>query len=243
VPEKAPWPDSTPEEDAAYALQAQLWDMEFEGEVVSQGGPQLQGVVEAERARLLPVGNYNLQGMYRGPDSESIMEIGRYGPIADKLREKGIEAPGPDTVAAVGASNANPQIWAHEFGHRLDQQQGGGGRERRRLIHDAFRSDTPFEWAAAVNRWYALNKRRWKNDDSINTYADVERHLKETIASNRNSLLQTEVDAREAEGDVPIKREGFFTTESLHKDQEEQMERRSKSWSIEKYNEIVKGWE
>lgn len=242
MPEKAPWPDSTPEEDAAYALQAQLWDMEFEGEVVSQGGPQLQGVVEAERAKLLPVGNYNLQGMYRGPEAESIMEINRYGPIADALKEKGLEAPGPDTVAAVGASNANTQIWAHEFGHRRDTQRGGGS-ERYRLIHDAFRSDTPFEWAAAVNRWYALNKRRWRKNDSINTYADVERDLKENIARSRNSLLQTEVDARESEGDVPIKRDGWFTSESLRKDQEEQMERRSKSWSIEKYNEIVKGWE
>lgn len=235
---KAPWPDSTEAEDAAYSLQAQLWDMEFEGEVVSQGGPQLQGVVEADRARMLPVGTYSVQGLYRPPGAESIMDIGRYGPIADKLRERDIEAPAEDTVAAVGAANASPQIFAHEFGHRRDDQRGGGS-ERYRLIHDAFRSDTPFEWADAVSRWYSWNRRRWADNDAINTYADVERDLKEQIARSRNSLLSTEVEARESEGDVPLKREGFFNRETLRKDQEEQMERRSHSWSIEKYNQMI----
>ncbi len=232
MPEKAPWPDSTPEEDAAYALQAQMWDMEFEGDVVRQGGPQLQGYVDADRARLLGTDSYNVQGLYRPEGAESIMETGRYGILADELREKGIEAPGPDTVAAIGGENANEQIWAHEFGHRRDATEGGGG-ERRRLIHDAFRSDTPFEWAAAVNRWYAYNQRRYRKQGDINNYGQVEKDLKESIASNMDSLIRTEVRAREAEGDVPIKREGTFSIENLDRDQREQMKRRSQSWSLD----------
>lgn len=239
--ESAPWPDSTPEEDAAHALAKQMWDMEFQGDVVRQGGPQLQGYVDPERARLLGTSSYNLQGLYRPPEAESIMETGRYGILADELREKGIEAPGPDTVAAIGGENANEQIWAHEFGHRRDTMEGGGG-ERSRLIHDGFRSDTPFEWAAAVNRWAAYNQRRFRKEGIVHNYQQVEEDLKESIASNMDSLIRTEVNAREAEGDVPIKREGMFNIESLEQDQREQMKRRSHSWSIEKYNEIVEGW-
>lgn len=241
--EKAPWPDSTEAEDAAYALEKQMWDFEFQRAVVDQGGPQLAGYVDPEKARLLGVGNFNLQGMYSPPDAKSIMDNERYGLITDQLKARNIEPPGPDTVSAVGASNANPQIWAHEFGHRRDELLHGGGRERNRLIHDAFRSDSPFEWAAAVNRWYAYNKVRFNKDDDINTFTDVEHHLKEAIASNRNALLQTEVDAREAEGDVPMRREGMFQTESLHRDQEDQMERRSNSWSLEEYNKLIKNME
>ena len=237
--ESAPWPDSTAKEDAAYALQAQLWDMEFEREVIQQGGPQLAGHVDADRARMLAVGNWNLQGMYSPPDSKSIMDIEAYGPIADQLRDRNIEPPGLDTVSAVGASNANPQIWAHEFGHRRDERLSGGGRERNRLIHDAFRSDDAWEWGAAVNRWYAYNKRRFSKDDQINTFTDVEHHLKEAIANNRNALLQVEADARKEEGDMPMRREGMFNAESLYRDQEEQLERRSKSWSLKKYNDLI----
>ena len=240
--EKAPWPDSTAEEDASYALAKQLWDMEFEGEVVSQAGPQSAEYVDADRARALPVGNYNVQGLYRGPDVESITETERYAPIADALAKRGIEPPGPDTASAVGMSNANTQIWGHEFGHRRDEFEGGGG-ERRRLVHDAFRSDTPFEWAAAVNRWYAFNKRRFQKDDTINNYKDIEAHLKKTIESNLDSLINVEVEAREGEGDVPIKREGFFNRETLDKDQREEATRRSHSWSIDKYNELIENME
>lgn len=237
--DSAPWPDSTEAEDAAYALAAQMIDMEFEGNIVKQGGPQLQGVVEADRARMLPVGTYNVQGLYRPPGAESIMEEGgRYGLIADKLRERGLEGPGEDTVAAVGAANANDQLWAHEFGHRRDHQKGVGS-ERYRLIHDAFRSDNPFEWAEAVGRWYTWNRRRWADNDNINTYQDVERDLKEQIERSRHTLLGTEVDARKEQGSVPMKREGIFNRETLLKDQADQMERRSHSWSIDKYNTAI----
>ena len=242
MPEKAPWPDSTPAEDAAYALQAQLWDMEFEGEVVSQAGPQSQGFVDADRARALPTSNYNVQGLYRPPGAESIMDNERYAPLANEMRAKGIEAPGEDTAAAVGMSNANTQVWGHEFGHRRDEMEGGGG-EKHRLIHDGFRSDTPFEWAAAVNRWYAYNRTRFRRDESVNTYKDVEADLKDAISRRLDSLISTEVSAREAEGDVPIKREGFFTTESLQKDQREEAMRRSQSWNLDKYNELIQNIE
>lgn len=237
---KAPWPDSTAAEDAAYALEAQMWDFEFEREVVQQGGPQLAEHFDADKARMLPVGNWDLQGLYRPPGAKSIMDIERYKPVADILREKGIEPPAEDTVSAVGASNATPQIWAHEFSHRRDETEQRSTGERYNLIHDAFRSDNAFEWADSVTRWKRFNQRRFDKDDSIKTYADIERDLKETIATNRNTLLQEEVDARESEGDVPIDREGWFTSDSLFKDQEEQLERRAHSWSIKKYNELVR---
>ncbi len=236
--ESAPWPDSTAEEDAAYALATQMIDMEFRSDVVRQGGPQLSGFVDPAKARVLGTDSYNVQGLYRPEGAESIMETGRYGPLADELREKGIEAPGPDTVAVVGGEHATEQIWAHEFGHRRDTMEGGGG-ERYRLIHDAFRSDDPFEWAAAVNRWYAYNERRYRKQGDINNYSQVEKDLKESIASNMDSLIRTEVRAREAEGDIPIGREGMFSIESLDRDQREEMKRRSNSWSIEKYNTAI----
>lgn len=242
MPEKAPWPDSTPEEDAAYALQAQMWDMEFESGVVSQGGPQLSKYVDADRAHLLGTSSYTAQGLYRPEGADSIMESSGYELLADELTAKGIEAPGPDTVAAVGAANATDQIWAHEFSHRRDSKEGRRGSERYNLIHDAFRSDTPFEWADAVSRWLSWNRERFTKDKEMNTYEDVENNLKEQIESSSYTLLDAEVEAREAEGDVPMKRDGWFNRETLLKDQREQMERRSQSWSIEKYNEIVKGW-
>ena len=241
--EKAPWPDSTPEEDAAYALEAQMWDMEFVRDVVEQGGPQVAEYVDPEKAQLIPTRGrqYNVQGIYRPADEEkSLMEIERYAPIARELELAGREAPGPDTAAVVGGASATPQIWAHEFGHRRVHHEGGGGNERWRLIHDAFRSNTPTEWADAVMRWRSWNRRRFDRDPDIKNYRDIEQHLKETIATNRNYLLNAEVEAREAQSDVPKKREGFFTIESFRKDQEEQMEFRAKSWSIEKYNADIK---
>lgn len=239
--ESAPWPDSTKAEDAAYALATQMIDMEFEGNIVKQGGPQLQGVVEADRATLLPVGTYNVQGIYRPPGGKDIMEAGRYDLIADKLRAKGLEGPEEDSVAAVGAANANDQVWSHEFSHRRDEQRGGGS-ETYNLIHDAFRSDTPFEWADAVSRWRSWNRDAFAKDDDINTYEDVENHLKKAIELRKDSLISTEVEAREGQDAVPVKRDGWFNPESLRRDQEEQMKRRSHSWSIKKYNEIVEGW-
>ena len=241
MPEKAPWPDSTPEEDAAYALQAQWWNMEFQRDVVEQGGPQVAEYVDPERARLLPTELYTVQGLYRPEDQDkSIMEIKRYAPLAREIEEKGIEPPGRDVAAVVGGGSATPQIWAHEFGHRRISQKGGRNDERWRLIHDGFRSDTPTEWVDAVKRWLSWNRKKFNADPEMSTYKDVEENLKRSIAANSKFLINAEVEAREAQHDVPKKREGFFTIESLRKDQEEQMERRSKSWSVEKYNENIK---
>lgn len=224
----APWADATPEEDAAYDKQVQWGNMEFEREVVEQGGPQLIEHVDADRATMMLKGGWNLGGMYNPPDTKPVtQENKRYGKV---LRRAGLEELEPDTVYAVGPERATADLWAHEFGHRRYEYEGLSswlGEEKSILLHDAFRVDNPKEWSRAV--------RFWDSQYDFDSMEEAEKHLLRMLDSWGPDLIKAEARANEERGNVAKKREGFFTTESHRKDAEEAMERRKKSWSLKKY--------
>lgn len=223
----APWANASPEEDVAYDKQVKWGNMEFEQAVVEQGGPQLIEHVDADRATMMQRGGWNLGGIYVSPDAKPVSMEGRYGKV---LKRAGLTELEQDTVYAVGPERATPDLWAHEFGHRRYEYEDLShilGEEKSILLHDAFRADTPKEWASAV--------RFWDSQYDFDNMQEAEKHLLKTLESWNDNLIKVEVKANEERGNIAKKREGFFTTESHRKDAEEALERRKKSWSLKRY--------
>lgn len=73
----------------------------------------------------------NLRGLYIDPRAEETHTES----IRDKEGKRHTFEFEPDTVTAVGAHNANPALWAHEFTHRGDK-----GRSHRKIYADTLLS-------------------------------------------------------------------------------------------------------
>lgn len=252
----APWPNATPEESRAYSEQASLGDADFEREVVSNAPPQVAPYVDADRATYLGPESYNLRGFYtpphlyvesdKSPSGKMLNpKVGtkRYSDLMAKYRNTNprlgeLEA---DTVYALG-TGAEPNIWAHEFGHRMMEHEKLSplmGEERSIQVMQAFYARTPFEWASSVRAWYTLNKRK----QDYENYQQVEDHLLSVIDSWKDTIIDSEVEARKTEGDNPKDRKTFFglidSGGSLRKDAEEGYEKRKNHWSVDRYNKLV----
>lgn len=242
---KAPWPNATPEEDAAYAKAAQMADSEFEREVVQQGGPQLEGYVDPDRAHLVDSVPDNVQGVYM-PEGEPMTEAEKvkYGRLLDQSKVEEFE---PGNTYAISAKNAKPDIWAHEFTHRRQDVLGLSpwmGKEKSATLTQAFRADNPQEWYKAVRVWHAYNKHKFQEDGQ--TLYDVEKHLKKTLESWQADLIRTEVEAREERSDRPKDRPGRFwgtNKGDLRRDAEEQAAIRAKSHDMKKYFDRIESEE
>jgi len=239
----APWPNATEEETLAYEAATKLADSEFENIIVKQAGPTVRKYVNASKANFLPVGDWNLKGLYRPPNAEmSDFERLRYEPIISEMREKGLGTEfAEDEVYAVGSSGAQPETYAHEFKHRQFEHEGrtfnlGPSEESSVRTWAAFRASTPREWYKAVRA----------NLRSGESLRDTEQRLQKKFKnySFRRHLLEAEAKAREEHGDAPKRRGMLGMFDSLYKDQEEALERRQQNWSLDKYiaqQELTKG--
>jgi hypothetical protein len=233
----APWKGATPAENAAYAQQAELGDADFEREVVQQGGPSLEGHVDADRAHTLNTSGYNVRGIYM-PEGEpmSDKEKEHFAPILNEAKISEFE---PGNAYALGGHNAKPDIWAHEFDHRrqdVEELSPWLGKEKSATLMQAFRADSQEEWYEAVRVWHAYNQGKFQEKGQ--TLLDVEEHLKGMLDSWGADLVKIEVDARESRGDRPKDQPGRFwgmDKGDLRKDAEEQAAKRAKSHDLQAF--------
>lgn len=149
---KAPWANSTPEQDAAYALSIGM-DIDFESEVAAQMGPMGRHKVRAEDATFLGTKeSFNLQGTYLeddyGVDEDYTNAVNRrYRKVAEQAQYP-FEA---NTVYAVHARDANPRIWSHEFRHKywVEDTEDENSEIKNRLF-DIYRADSKDEYFDAL---------------------------------------------------------------------------------------------
>ena len=241
IKHSAPWEGATPEEDDAYNQQVQLGNMEFEGEVARHGGPKIEEYVDADQARLITgIGNWEAMGTYKPLNAGPTDPKGSFKYMLKEMKEKDIEDFEPGIVNAIGASNAQADIWSHEFDHRrydIKDLSHFLGQEKSVTLHQAFRARTSEEWNTAVRVWLAINQHKFVGQGK--TYMDVENNLLGILDSWENELLNVEVNAREERGDNPEDRPDnwIFKGGDLKRDQKEALERRKPHWSLERYVE------
>ena len=237
--------------DPAYAQNVALGNAEFEREVAQFGGPTVEPFVDADKANVVPIGDWNLLGLYRkegvtGPSAP------RYKSVEAAMKEVGFGEFKTGEVHAIGAKGSQPDVWSHEFGHRrfdvTDAKPiiGFFGKEKSLLLWGAFRARSEHEWQRAIDHWIAANP----NND-YETDADAEKHLKKILGLWSENFVDMEVAAMEKQGNLPIHQEadvpmkGFFNEMfdrkekglvpgSLKTDVETRLERRKKNWNIDK---------
>lgn len=230
---KAPWPEATEQEDRDYDQGVQLGDTEFETEVAEASAPQNREYVDAERASVVP-GSWNLKGMYipkTFADDEEFQEesIRRYGKVFQKA-DATLEA---DRVYAIGAQNARPELWSHEFMHRNNDERGNTYLEPeefavRRL--NAFRASTPDQWLRSVELHRDKMLRRSDSGTSV-SLGEAEEQLKKSISMYEDNYIRREAEYAENKGNRAKSRNWAIDTHSA--DAREAMEHRQKSWNIE----------
>jgi hypothetical protein len=237
---KAPWSNSTPAEDAAYAQQAAMADNEFEQEVVAQMGPagEQPGGVSAKRADLLP-GGWRLRGTYiwpeygaEGEEERSKYTEERYAPIFEGTGKK----MSADTVYAVGGGEANKGLWGHEFLHRLRNRSPMGDKwdkEQYVRLIDGWRASSPDQWLDAV-----MNYRDYLPNSDGTTIEEAESVLKKNLKLFEQELIDQETQMRTEQRDRPKDRPAYFGLTSkpgsLRADQEEAFKSRKKNWDMAK---------
>jgi hypothetical protein len=202
---KAPWPNSTREEDRAYALSVGAADAEFEHEVAGAMGPYGRKALDASRANMRDIiRRKDLQWYTKGfytPD-DFYLDKGYYDYIDWKTGEPIVA----DEVNVIGPDNATPEVWGHEYRHRYVEKkrdkEGSGTEFLRRkitrkekpaekinLLWDAFRARGPDAWGKVVNLW---RSDLTQNEGRRVTRDQAEMDLRRELNKHKEDLIDQE---------------------------------------------------
>ena len=226
---KAPWPNSTPEEDKAYAQSVELGDTEFELEVADYMGPYGREYIDADKYNVTkdPEGMFTLAGMYYQYYND-VPSHQEYYDAIEKNADIKLER---DNVYVFGTEFSTPRIAAHEFRHRKVETERYGGRgellpemhhEKRNRLWDVFRADDPASFAEGFDAWAGwMYEEKGKAHPKSEVYADLLDH----IDKYKEVLLNEEVMAG-----GPVDPADF---DRLKQIQRKRMQARMARWKIE----------
>lgn len=256
IQQKAPWPNATPEEDAAYDQQVHMGNIEFEQGVADQMGVVGREAIDADRAKLLS-GNWNVRG-FTTPSKLADIDKKKYAPLFRNTKDK-LE---PNMHYAVGAEQATNSLWAHEFGHtglNIKERREAVkeisftesknaqllvkimGEEQIMRLWDAYRADSKEEWQKAVYFW--LDRLLSRGTVKRISMIEAEKRLKKTLGLWEDTFINMEVEAAEEKGiryKTRRKSEGVPDTGSLKQDYTEAMHHRQKRWYLEELKTDIK---
>jgi hypothetical protein len=202
---KAPWPNSTKEEDEAYARTLSLGNAEFEHEVADAMGPYGRKALDSSRA--------NLRTVVKRPDLKWTT-LGSYIPddyyldkgYYDYIKWKTGEPIVADEVNVIGAENTTPEIWAHEYRHRYVEKkrdkEGTGTEflrkkitrpkkpaEKINLLWDGFRARNSKSWGRAVDLWRSDVR---ENEGRRLTKEQAEMDLRRELNKYKDDMIEQE---------------------------------------------------
>jgi|15BtaG_2_1085339.scaffolds.fasta_scaffold02714_10 hypothetical protein len=150
----------TDEQQAQFLAAMQLGDTEFQAELAPYM-PE-ESAIDPSKAALIPL---PLEDRERGYGLKGISRKGTNRPLRMDTPGGGeIEIPG-NRVSVLGAINANPQVWSHEYRH---QEDSDAFNETNNRILDVFASRTKKDFKEAVGSLAdaALYEARQKADAS-----------------------------------------------------------------------------
>lgn len=164
------------ENQPAYRQAVQFGDMEFGHEVKQYLDPQDWKYIDPARASLIEVSR----------EHPGVMGINTFG--AGGPQTFGQHVLKSNMVYALGAENARPELWAHEFRHRNPRFDGyvvnNDKAEARNRMEDLFHANSPSSQAYAQLLWADWMRRQQTKKGSI-----TEEELQKSIAHIMDLML------------------------------------------------------
>lgn len=203
---KAPWANSTPEQDAAYALSTGM-DIEFEAEIGNYMGPYGRRQIDTDKVDFVQTDDMygskgkQLLGFYIRPEydyDEEYKEMidDHYGEIVKGTDTK-LKA---DNIYILDPKAASPHFYAHEWTHDEMREERGeerGTDEWTTRVWDVWRARDADEFFDAVNFY----NQRYGRDRTIEEAAE---YLRDTFFdwSTTDDFASREAKSAEREGYV-----------------------------------------
>ena len=183
-----------------------LEDIEYQLRVASQGGVAMADEVDMTKAHIIPYPPSGFQGMRPREGFVGSAREKRYADFNKLLEESGQPRIQDENVYAIGESNADPALFAHEFRHGtglLDASKHGESYtledyerpERQHRIWDGFRADSRDQWYEAVIMWRDLRRTEGTEGGKGYSWGDAEKDLLEEIEKHQERFSTQEAEA------------------------------------------------